>query len=93
VSQWFPSSSAAPGTPLRPFYGGQKCYACDARPVGLADRRFSAEGDLEPACARHRDPAIKVYDACMYCDRAVRSGSLDVDGNFAHRKCHKEVTA
>ena len=46
---------------------------------------------MERACARHADPTIKVYAACMYCNGAVRKNSLDVDGDFAHAKCHKEA--
>lgn len=72
-----------------PFYGGP-CYACDARSVGLRDLRPEG-GDLEVACRRHADPSIETYAACMYCDGPVRAGSLEIDGNFAHAKCHREA--
>lgn len=69
-----------------PFHGGG-CYACDARAVGFRDLRPEG-GALEPACKRHADPRIKTFDACMYCDGAVRKGALVVDGDFAHKQCH-----
>ena len=73
------------------FHGGD-CYACDHKAVGLRDRR--PEGfDLEPACQRHADPTIHVSRCCMYCDRPVRHGSLEVDGNFAHVSCHREASS
>ncbi len=40
------------------------------------------------ACARHRDRSIKTYDACMYCNGP--RPSVDIDGVYAHKKCHKE---
>lgn len=66
-----------------------KCYACDDAPVqgGVRDRRPDG-GDVEPACARHADPTIRRVDACIYCNGAVRTGSLVVDGDNAHRNCH-----
>lgn len=69
-----------------PFHGG-RCYACDAKATGLRDRQPEG-GSVEPACARHADPTIAVYCACIYCNGAIRSGSLDVDGLFAHKSCH-----
>jgi hypothetical protein len=69
-----------------PFYGG-KCYACDKTASGLRDRR--PEGKmLEMGCARHADPKIRTYKACMYCAGIVRRGGWDVDGNVVHQACH-----
>lgn len=73
-----------------PFFGGRCCYACDASPVGLRDLRPEGK-DLEVACARHADPSIRIFQACIYCTTPVRRGSLCVDGNFAHAACHAEV--
>lgn len=72
-----------------PFHGGQ-CYACDAKATGLRDKRHE-RGGLEPACARHRDPSIKTFAACMYCNEPVRKGSASVDGQHAHKSCHREA--
>ena len=72
-----------------PFHGG-RCYACDAKAVGLRDRRPEG-GMMETACKRHADPTIKTFDACIYCSGSVRDGSLDNDWNWAHKKCHAEV--
>jgi hypothetical protein len=55
----------------------------------LRDRRPEG-GDLELACARHRDPSIKTYEACIFCDAPVRKGSVTIDGEFAHRACARE---
>lgn len=75
----------------QPFFGGEKCYACDCtNVVGYRDRR--PEGGInEIACKRHADPWIKVFEACIYCNGPVRNGSLDIDGEFAHKKCHEQV--
>jgi hypothetical protein len=74
-----------------PFHGGQQCYACDCQTVvGLRDRRPEG-GSLEIACARHADPTVATYDACMYCDAPARKGSWLIDGNFAHKTCHDMV--
>jgi hypothetical protein len=74
-----------------PFHGGQKCYACDCtRVVGYRDRRPEG-GEREVACARHADPTIPVYEACIYCDGKIRRGSVSIDGDFAHKKCHHQV--
>jgi hypothetical protein len=73
-----------------PFHGGQKCYACAAKPIGFRDRRPEG-GDMEVACKRHADPRIATYDACQYCNGPVQKGSLDIDGLFAHQKCHEQV--
>ena len=43
---------------------------------------------MEAACARHADPTIKAYPACIYCDGRTRNGSLSVDGDHAHKSCH-----
>ena len=76
----------------QPFYGG-KCYACDAKAVGLCDRRkHYVEDALVPACERHADPTVKCYEACFYCNGQARKGSLDIEGNFAHAKCHREAS-
>lgn len=71
-----------------PFHGAERCYACDERPVGLRDRRPEG-GDLECACARHADPRIKVFQACIYCSgpRPTRV----IDGQFLHAGCHAEA--
>lgn len=71
-----------------PFFGGN-CYACDAKAVGLRDRRPEG-GELENACTRHRDPTIQTYNACVKCMGPTRKGSLDVGGQNWHRKCHEE---
>lgn len=74
-----------------PFHGGQECYACDCQTVvGLRDRRPEG-GSLETGCERHADPTIATYAACIYCDAPVRKGSVSVDGNFAHKRCHEMV--
>jgi hypothetical protein len=74
-----------------PFWGGQKCYACDCtKVVGFRDRRPEGH-DLEIACERHADPTIEKFDACVYCKRPVRNGHLVIAGEFAHQKCQKEV--
>lgn len=66
------------------------CYACQAKVAGLRDRRPEG-GDLECACARHADPTIKVTWVCMYCNEPTRKGSVVVDGQPAHAKCHREA--
>jgi hypothetical protein len=71
---------------MLPFHGGT-CYACGDKAVGFRDRRPEG-GVLEPACKRHADPKIKVYEACIYCDGRVRKGSLTIDKDFAHKECH-----
>lgn len=76
-----------------PFSGGEKCYACDCtKVIGFRDRRPEGHG-LEVACERHADPTIEVFEACMYCQGPIRKGSLIIDGEFAHQKCHVEVEA
>jgi hypothetical protein len=77
---------ARPAADRLPFHGGD-CYACEQRATGLRDRRPEG-GLLERACGKHKDPTIKTYDACMYCDGPIRRGSLDVDRDFAHKSCH-----
>lgn len=66
------------------------CYACDAHPVGLRDRRPEG-GRLEMACGRHADPTVRIFAACMYCRGPVRKGSLSIDGATAHANCHREA--
>ncbi|MFA5053242.1 MAG: hypothetical protein WC565_04250 [Parcubacteria group bacterium] len=78
-----------PKPPALPFHGG-KCYACERPAVGLRDRRPEG-GELEPACRRHADPSIRTYAACIYCDGPVRKGSVSIDGEWAHAKCHEEA--
>lgn len=73
-----------------PFHGGERCYACDAKPLGLRDRRPEG-GDLEVGCDRHADPTILVYPACIYCNGTIRKGSVRIDGQFAHKSCHQMV--
>ena len=70
--------------------GYETCYACDGKPVGFAERWQGGKGERVLACARHRYPSIKTYDACMYCLGPVRAGSLDMDGVFAHRSCYEK---
>ena len=79
---------ARPSARNLPFHGG-RCYACGAQAAGLRDQRPEG-GLLEPACARHRDPTIKTYEACIFCDGPVRRGSAVVDEDFAHKSCLKE---
>lgn len=71
-------------------YCRSKCYACSGRTVGVRDRRPEG-GEVEPACARHADPTLWAVAVCMYCDGP--NPSLDVDGDFAHKKCHAEACA
>jgi hypothetical protein len=66
------------------------CYACDGRAVGLRDRRPEG-GRMEKACARHAEPSIRVFQACMYCMGPVRKGSIEIDGAWAHASCHREA--
>ena len=68
-----------------PFHGG-RCYACGATATGLRDRRPEG-GELETACTRHKDPSIKTYEACIFCNGPVRKGSVTIDGDFAHQAC------
>ena len=68
----------------RPFHT-DRCYACDARAVGVRDRRPEG-GVVEAACARHRDPSIPAYPACMFCSGP--RPTLLIDRDFAHAKCH-----
>lgn len=77
-----------------------KCYACDAASAGRAKH----DGQIKPACVRHRDPAykgVRIFahlskspEACIYCGRKVGRGGHDwtVDGvtTYAHDKCHQE---
>jgi hypothetical protein len=71
-----------------PFHGGY-CYACGVKATGLRDRRLEG-GHVEAACPRHADPRIPTYCACVYCDGPVRKGSITIDADFAHAKCHVE---
>lgn len=72
-----------------PLHGGT-CYTCQAAAVGLRDRRPEG-GELSPACARHADPRVKSYPACVYCAGRVKKGGVTIDREHAHQKCHKEA--
>lgn len=67
-----------------------RCYACDAKVVGVRDRRPEG-GEVEMACARHADPTIAVRAVCMYCGMSVRRGSITIDTEHAHRACHVDA--
>jgi hypothetical protein len=67
-----------------------RCYACDAKATGLRDRR-PAGGELETACPRHADPSLVVVLCCMYCSEPTRKGSVVIDGDHAHKACHKDA--
>lgn len=60
-----------------------RCYACDATACGVRDRRPEG-GVVEAACARHADPAIKSYAACVFCSGA--RPTLTIDGDFARKR-------
>lgn len=65
-----------------------KCYACDSKAaVGVRDRRPEG-GAVEAACARHADPTIKAYPACVFCSGRVVAKSLLIELDFAHKSCH-----
>ena len=66
--------------------GQGKCYACDAPAVGRRNRQDDPEGKWVPACKRHRE-----VELCIYCNAPVRKGSLEIDGDPAHKKCHLEA--
>jgi len=61
--------------------------------VGYRDLRpESKTGHLNVACARHADPHIKTYEACIYCTGPVKKGSLRFDDSgYAHRTCHEDA--
>jgi hypothetical protein len=82
---------ARPSPDKLPFFGG-RCYACGAKASGLRDRRPEG-GSLETACARHHDPKIKTFEACVYCSGPVRKGSVSIDDEWAHKSCHKEASS
>lgn len=67
-----------------------RCYACSAVAVGVRDRRPEG-GMIEAACKRHADPTIPTFPGCMYCNGRIRPGSVAVDADFAHAKCHAEA--
>lgn len=85
-----PGRTVRNGRIARPNPEYESCYACDAGARGFRDRRPEG-GALEPACARHADPSIEVYDACIYCGEPVRKGSRYVDGGYAHAACDDEA--
>lgn len=70
-----------------------RCYACDAKPSRHGVRDLRPEGG-EPmaACERHAEPGLRRMDACIYCSGPVRAGSLAIDGDFAHKACHREAS-
>jgi hypothetical protein len=43
---------------------------------------------VEAACARHADPTIKAYAACMFCSGP--RPTLLIDDTFAHKGCYHE---
>lgn len=65
---------------------GGKCYACDAKAVGLRDCRPEG-GELEKACERHAEARAQAI--CSYCMGGIRRGALDVDGYWAHVRCER----
>lgn len=77
-------SRAPRGSSREPFHGG-RCYACDAAAVGYRDRDVEGGDRRETACARHADPTIRVFEACVFCSgpRPTR----DIDGQLAHLGC------
>ncbi len=75
-------------TPYRLPFCTSRCYACDGAACGVRDRRPEG-GMLEAACARHADPTIKAFAACMFCSGP--GPSLSIDGDFAHKKCHAKA--
>lgn len=67
-------------------YHTRHCYACDSKNArGVRDHRPEG-GVVEAACARHADPTIRAFAACMYCSGP--RPTVDIDGSFAHKKCH-----
>lgn len=68
-----------------------ECYACDAAACGTRDRRPEG-GEVETACARHREPGTALRAACMYCKGTMRRGGMDVDGDNAHANCHRDAS-
>jgi len=70
-----------------PFHTA-RCYACDGKACGVRDRRHEG-GMVEAACARHADPTIKSFAACVFCSGS--RPSLTIDGDFAHKGCHAEA--
>lgn len=73
-----------------PFWGGEKCYACEATPVGIRDRRPEG-GDIEVACERHADPTIEVFKACRLCNGRLGNDYLMIDGQFIHTECERDA--
>ena len=79
----------APGVMIPTGRYEGRCYACDSHKlVGVARHN----GTIEPACKRHTDPTIKAYFGCMFCNGPVRAGSLAIEGDYAHHKCHDEAS-
>jgi hypothetical protein len=75
-----------------PFPDGT-CYACRKPAVGYRDRKPEG-GKLEVACKRHADPTVKVAaPLCIYCNAPVRLGSVSIDDDYAHAKCHRRESA
>ena len=82
-------NSGAGKNRARPANDLDRCYACDAQATGTAEHGRR----VVPACTRHRDPdrGEHLLKNCIYCDQPVRAGSLDIDGFYAHKKCHREA--
>jgi hypothetical protein len=70
-----------------------RCYACDKRAVGVAERWSNGSMEYVGACRRHSLPSVKkVIQVCRYCGTPVRKGSVNVgDGMYAHHRCHAEA--
>lgn len=68
-------------------YSCERCYACDAKSIGVRDRRLEG-GLVEAACERHRDNTLRAHAACCYCN-GVRPSRV-IDGYFAHAQCETE---
>jgi len=69
--------------PILPRYN-DKCYACDARAIGVRDQR--PEGVVEAACYRHLDPSLRSRAACCFCGGFRPSVVMD-GGALAHIAC------
>lgn len=81
-----------------------KCYACDAKAVGLRAEyniftqprgKYVPLAPLQPAvvpaCARHAEAKGLPGTLCTYCSAPVRRGSyVDDEGRCSHVVCHKE---
>ena len=84
VKAHFDAKRAAKVANLEP-----ECYACDAQATGSCDRTHHAEGTRVPACDRHRDSKAKPWNICPICLGPTRPGSVVIEGQAYHAKCHK----